>query len=167
MGQLGKWSSLDRRNPSIRSLLLGPVEANDLLRQKRSGINKTAVKHWKVFHRKDKAGPGLGLVFNEANQRTLSLLVDGRRLNALLQQTSNARTPAVLRGRVKPVNVDRVHVLVRVDGVIQVEPPLSRKTLHYDTEPRRPKVVFERGRQAGQHPSVWLSMYGWRRCHRL
>lgn len=63
------------------------------------------------------------------------LLVDGCRLCALLQQTSNACTSPVLRRRIESVNVDRVHVHVRVDGVVQVEPPFSRKPLHNDAEP--------------------------------
>lgn len=36
------------------------------------------------------------------------------------------------------MDVDFVHVPIRRDGVVQVEPPLSRKPLHNDAEPRRP-----------------------------
>lgn len=67
-----------------------------------------------------------------------SSLVNDCRFGALLQQTSDACASAVLGRRIEPVDVDGVDVLIRLDGVVQVEPPLSRKSLHNDAEPRRP-----------------------------
>lgn len=68
-------------------------------------------------------------------------LVDRCRRGAFLQQTSNACTSAVLRRRVEAVNVHRVHVRIRAHRVVQVEPPLTSKSLHDDAEPGRPKVT--------------------------
>ena len=144
VGQLGKGASLDRRNPSVCTLLLGPVV-----------LLERGARRWlshEFAHRERCDRPRC---FADASTRVTEpmryrisrksaysqfvspcSLVDDCRLCAFLKQTSHACTSAVLGRRIEPMDVGRVHVLIRLDGVVQVEPPLPRKPLHNDAKPR-------------------------------